>query len=102
MERILAAGLKKAVDDIAIKMSTRPERVEAIKVVSITILSELTAAVVFEWESGKRILFYFYYVDVQGGKWWHFMPKDAHFVNMEKLCEIRTSVMQYNFMNHLI
>lgn len=97
MNKMLSLTLRKSVDEIVLTMSNKTEKKEKIKVEEIIPLSDITAAVVLEWESKRRVLFYFYFVDVQGGKWWHFIPKDGHLNHVDKLFDIRQLVLQHNF-----
>ncbi len=100
MDKMLSMSLQKAVDDLSFKMANKPERPEKIFLSSITPLSDITAAVVFQWESRRQVVFYFYYVDLQGGKWWHFMPKDGHLLNLDRLKQIRQEVLTHNYKNN--
>jgi hypothetical protein len=60
-------------------------------------LSESTAAVIFKKSGGKKALVFFFWVNIDGGKWWHFIPTDQHLLGMRYLEKIKYEIEQFNF-----
>jgi hypothetical protein len=94
--------------DIALKLKAEAERVareysnplrergngEVFDVEEILALSELTAAVVFKKDSGKRAVAFFYVVK---DSWRYFFPSDSHLLGMEIFPEIKKRIEIENF-----
>jgi len=74
---------------------------EIFNVAEIIPLSENTAAVILEKNTGKRAIAFCYYLNTMGGVWRYFIPTDSHLLGLERLknlvFEIEKHNYQYNF-----
>jgi len=78
---------------------------ETFTVNCITPLSDDTAIVNLKKNTGKEVLFFFYWVNIGNGKWWYFAPSDSHIIGMEQFGKYKLQLeeknFQYNFQNEL-
>ena len=74
---------------------------EVFSVAGIIPLSETTAAVILEKNTGKKAIAFCYYLNTMGGVWRYFIPTDSHLLGLERLkdlvFEIEKHNYQYNF-----
>lgn len=62
----------------------------------VFILSEFTAAVYFNKNTGKKAVAFFYYVDVFGGKWYYYFPTDSHILGMNEFSKYKVAIENNN------
>jgi len=101
MNKQIAINLKDTAEGVA-KIFSNPERSfnnnnELFEVNEIIPLSEDTAIVNFKKSSGKEVLFFFYWVRANGGKWWYFIPSDSHILGMEQFGKYKMKLEKDNF-----
>ena len=101
MKKVVALALKKSAEKVAFNFS-RPDREknvnnEVFTVKSIHPLSESTAYVQFQKNTGKIGVAFFYYVNTRGGRWYYFFPTYDHCVGAEKLRDVLHDIEQENF-----
>lgn len=63
----------------------------------ITPLSETTAIAYYEKDTGKKAIFFFYYIRSNGGTWCYFVPTDSHILGMVNVHKYIQEVEEYNF-----
>ena len=65
---------------------------------TIDILSEMTAAVIYHKEpTKKKAVFWFYYLNMGGGKWNYFIPTYSHLVGLNRMSKILHDIEQHNY-----
>ena len=69
---------------------------EVFSVINIIPTSELSANVVFQKDTGKRALSVFMYIEMSGGFWLYFFPKDSHILGLQEVAKIKLEIEQYN------
>ena len=60
-------------------------------------LSEYSAIVMYQKDSGKIALACFFYIAVGTGKWMYFFPTDSHLLGMLKMPDEKQRVEERNF-----
>lgn len=71
---------------------------ETFRVDQIIPMSDSTATVIMEKNTGKRAAFFFYYVARGGSQGWkHFVPTDAHILGMQSFGAHKLKVEQSNW-----
>ena len=101
MRKVLALKLREKAEKIAYNFS-RPDREknvskEIFTVKKIEPLSESTAIVHFQKNTGKVGIAFCYWIYMNGGQWEYFFPTYDHCVGAEKIREILHSVEVDNF-----
>lgn len=70
---------------------------ETFAVRKIIPLSETTAAVTFNKNTGKIAIAFCYYINQSGGQWQYFFPSDSHLMGMKKVEPILDEIEKHNF-----
>ena len=101
MTNEIAQALQAKADEVATRFSN-PNRNhnysgELFSVLQIKPLSEHTAAVIYEKDSGKQAVAFFYWMPKQN-EWWYFFPTDSHLLGMSQFPSIKAAIEQDNFM----
>tara|TARA_R100000152_G_C6776657_1_gene205946 strand:- start:1498 stop:1824 length:327 start_codon:yes stop_codon:yes gene_type:complete len=101
MKKSLALKLKDKADEIAFNFSRtdrdRNFNNEQFFVKKILPLSESTAVVYLEKNTGKVGIAFCYWINMKGGMWQYFFPTYDHCVGAEKLREILHEIEVDNF-----
>ena len=101
MQKQIAEKLAEAIKRAEVFFSS-PERAknpnhETFKAKDLKPLSDFTAAIVFEKNTGKQAVAFFYYVDSNGGYWQYFFPKDSHILGMDMFGRIKQEIEEFNY-----
>jgi hypothetical protein len=101
MKKLLALKLKEKADQIAYNFS-RPDRDknvfnEVFEVKKIHPLSESTAIIEFQKNTGKVGIAFCYWINMRGGMWQYFFPTYDHCVGAEKIRDILHGIEIDNF-----
>jgi|TARA_R100000935_G_scaffold57609_1_gene91967 hypothetical protein len=71
---------------------------ETFKVQEIIPTSDHTATVIYEKNTGKRAIFFFYYLASSSySKWNYFVPTDSHLNGMNVIMNQKVEVERYNY-----
>lgn len=70
---------------------------ETFKLKKITPLSENTALAFYEKDTGKKAIFFFYFIRSFGGQWKYFVPTDSHVLGMINAHKYLQEIEEYNF-----
>jgi hypothetical protein len=70
---------------------------ETFEVHEIIPLSDQTAAVVLEKNTGKKVAFLFYYLKSNEGEWRYFAPTDSHLLGIPRFASIKEECEHHNF-----
>lgn len=101
MKKEIAVQLKETASEIERIFSDPNRKFNTMKEVftldKIEVLSEYTAALIFNKNTGKKALVFAYHTMAQNGKWQYFFPKESHTVGMEKVSELLNQVEQHNY-----
>ena len=102
MKKSLALKLQYRAEEVAKKFSNfdreKNHNNETFELVIIRPLSDYTAAVIYEKDTGKRAIAFFYYVDSgQDGYWGYFFPKDSHLLGMSDFSRFKQEIEEFNF-----
>lgn len=101
MRKDIAQKLKQRIKEV-VELFSRPDRSrnfnnETFKFNSTIPLSEYTAAVVFDKNTGKKALAFFYWVNSGEGYWHYFFPSDSHILGMELFGKYKQQIEVENF-----
>ena len=102
MKKEIALELKNKAKEIA-KYYSLEEREhnankELFEVFEIIPLSEYGAAVVYlKQPTGKKAVAYFYWIEMSGGQWRYFFPKDSHILDFMQFGKIKQKIEVENF-----
>ena len=71
---------------------------EDFKVVEIVPMSDASASVVYEKNTGKRAAFFFYYINKGRSEGWkYFVPTDSHILGMHAFSHYKLEVERFNY-----
>ena len=101
MKKDLAIKLKEYSNTISQRYSN-PDREfnfsnETFAVDEIMPTSETTATVTFQKSSGKRAVYFFYWINMNGGQWQYFVPTYDHCAGMKRVIETLHEIEMTNF-----
>lgn len=102
MQKKIALKLREKIAEVE-KHFSNPDRKknqnkEIFKFKKVVPLSELTAGVFFEKNSGKQAVAFFYFLATEdGGYWQYFFPKESHVFGLKKLAQLMHEVNLHNF-----
>ena len=99
MKKDFAKELKQKAEEVAQNFS-RPDRRfnisgETFVISKIVPLSETTAGVYYEKNTGKKATAFFYYL--RSGGWKYFFPTDSHILGMESFGKHKLIVEELNY-----
>ena len=102
MRKSFAEQLQAAAERVAVTFSNpdRPGNAinETFSVDKITVLSEISGAVVFhKMPTEKKAVAFFYFVRSGAGRWQYFFVTYPHLVGLERIRDILFHVEQHNF-----
>ena len=101
MNKQIALKLMEKAEEIAVKFSN-PDREknynkETFKVEKIIPMSEKTAVIVFDKNTGKKAMVFAFWLGMNEGFWSYFFPTESHIVGMGKVTHVMQSVEEFNF-----
>ena len=101
MNKQMAISLKETAQTTAKRFSSsersRNANGETFTVEEVIPLSETTAVAFFLKNTGKKAIAFFYWVNIEEGKWYYFFPTESHIVGMNKLSAYLDKVDRFNF-----
>lgn len=63
---------------------------------SIIPQSDTTAFVIYRKSSGLKVLFFYYHIRMNGGRWFYFVPTDSHILGMDAIKQAKREIEIYN------
>ena len=102
MNNTLVKELKAKAEDVADKFSIKNREGnynnEIFKVVEVIPMSDHTASVIFKKNTGKKAVFFFYYINRGIAKGWkYFVPTDSHIIGMQSFNFYKLEVERNNY-----
>lgn len=71
---------------------------EDFKVVEVIPMSDASATVIYEKNTGKQAAFFFYYINRGKAKGWkYFVPTDSHILGMAAFSHYKLEVERFNY-----
>jgi hypothetical protein len=70
---------------------------ETFEIEKVKILSENTALAYYKKNTGKKAVFFFYYIKANDGYWNYFVPTDSHILGMINVNRFKQEIEDYNF-----
>lgn len=101
MKKHIAIKLQARAEEVA-EIFSKPDREknhnnETFELAIIRPLSDFAAAVIYEKDTGKRAIAFFYYIDAGDGYWGYFFPKDSHILGMSLFSRFKQEIEEFNF-----
>jgi hypothetical protein len=106
MNKSISIALRQKAEEVALRFSKKNREgnfnEEVFSVNEIIPLSDVSACVFMEKNTGKKAAFFFYYIGRGASKGWHyFVPTDAHILGMQSFgyykLELERNNYKYNF-----